>query len=231
MKLNESKLLKINEIFKSIQGESSYAGLPCVFIRLSGCNLRCSYCDTTYAYDEGTDTSIGEIIKRTDSLAPYLIEVTGGEPLLQPNTPALIDELVEYLKNKFNDCRNAISPMVLIETSGSVPIRDINGEAAIIMDVKTPSSGSSHLMITDNFNHLKIIDEVKFVIGDEADYEYSKKIIHDNFLYERCSILFSCVFNKMRPDRLVELMLKDKITARFQLQMHKHIWPVDKRGV
>ncbi|OQA80430.1 MAG: 7-carboxy-7-deazaguanine synthase [bacterium ADurb.Bin243] len=231
---NDSSILKfkVNEIFKSVQGESSYAGLACAFVRLSGCNLRCAYCDTVYAYKYGRYLTAGEIISKVDALDPHIIELTGGEPLMQKGAPQLVDLLVEYLNNKKKGRRaDAIEPRLLIETSGSISIKGLNDQAVIIMDVKTPSSGSSGMMIFDNFNHLKSVDEIKFVIGDRADYEYCKNIIFEYSLAEKCGVLFSAVYGKIRPEKIIKWMLQDGVKARFQLQMHKYIWPADKKGV
>ncbi|HOD43043.1 MAG TPA: 7-carboxy-7-deazaguanine synthase, partial [Candidatus Wallbacteria bacterium] len=139
---------------------------------------------------------------------------------------------VEYLNNKKKGRRaDAIEPRLLIETSGSISIKGLNDQAVIIMDVKTPSSGSSGMMIFDNFNHLKSVDEIKFVIGDRADYEYCKNIIFEYSLAEKCGVLFSAVYGKIRPEKIIKWMLQDGVKARFQLQMHKYIWPADKKGV
>ncbi len=228
----ETMKFKVNEIFRSIQGESSFAGLDCAFVRLSGCNLRCSYCDTTYAYKRGRYMSIDEIVSKIASLDTHIIELTGGEPLWQSNVNKLIDALVDLA-----DCRareanpGLIRPRLLIETSGSMPIENINPGAVIIMDIKTPSSGCSSMMLLENLNHIKPADEIKFVIGDRKDYEYSKKIISDHRLTERCGVLLSAVYGRIEPRKIVGWMLKDMLKVRFQLQMHKYIWPADKKGV
>ena len=230
MAISQNLKFKVNEIFKSIQGESTYAGLPCVFIRLSGCNLRCSYCDTQYAYNEGTDMAIGEIIKKIEELNAPVIELTGGEPLLQPDVNFLIDEIINWQEKNKNKLPG-INSEFLIETSGSISIKGINQKAVIIMDIKTPSSGMDGRMNFENIEYLKSADELKFVIGSVEDYEYSKKIIFEKKLFEKCKILFSSVFTKIKPEAIIDLMLKDNIPARFQLQMHKYIWPPDLRGV
>lgn len=221
--------LKVNEIFKSVQGESSYAGLSCAFVRLSGCVLRCSYCDTRYAYKYGRYMSVEEIISKLDPLDAHIFELTGGEPLMQEGALALIDALVEYAEGRRRS--GPIAPRLLIETSGALPIRHINPKAVVIMDVKTPSSGCAHLMDFENLKFIKPSDEIKFVIGDRADYEYSKKIILENSLTERCGVLLSAVFGAVAPEKIISWMLKDCIKARFQLQMHKYVWPPDKKGV
>jgi 7-carboxy-7-deazaguanine synthase len=232
-KENDAKNLKfkVNEIFKSVQGESSYAGLNCAFVRLSGCNLRCSYCDTQYAYKYGRYMTAGEIIERVDRLDPHIVELTGGEPLLQKNARLLIDSLADYVESRSSLRPNAVAPRLLIETSGSLPIEGINPKAVIIMDIKTPSSGCAAMMERENLKHIRPVDEIKFVIGDRADYEYCKKIIFENSLVERCGVLLSAVYGRIKPEKIIGWMLKDRIDARFQLQMHKHVWPADKKGV
>lgn len=222
---------KVNEIFKSVQGESSYAGLSCAFVRMSGCNLRCSYCDTQYAYKYGRYLTAGEIIEKVDRLDAHMIELTGGEPLLQKDARLLIDALADYVRGRRALRPNAIAPRLLIETSGSLSIKGINPEAVIIMDIKTPSSGCAAMMNAENLIHIRPFDEIKFVIGDRADYEYCKKIILDNSLTERCGVLLSAVYGRIKPEKIIGWMLKDHINARFQLQMHKYIWPADKKGV
>lgn len=223
---------KVNEIFKSIQGESSFAGLSCAFVRLSGCNLRCSYCDTAYAYKAGRYMSIDQIVSKTAALDTHIVELTGGEPLLQPNALALIDALVDLASRRALSAGPAvIKPRLLIETSGSMPIDNINPKAVIIMDIKTPSSGSAQMMLLNNLDYMKPEDEVKFVIGDRKDYEYSRKITLDHRLTQRCGVLFSAVYGRIEPRKIINWMLKDGINARFQLQLHKYIWPACKKGV
>lgn len=230
---DEGKIkFKVNEIFKSIQGESSFAGLSCAFIRLSGCNLRCSYCDTTYAYKAGRYMSIDEIVSKTASLDTHIMELTGGEPLWQTEVRTLIDALVNLADGRVRKIEpGTIKPRLLIETSGSMPIENINPDAVIIMDIKTPSSGCSQMMVLDNLNHIRPADEIKFVIGDRKDYEYSRKIIVDHRLTQRCGVLLSAVHGRIEPRKIIEWMLKDALKARFQLQLHKYIWPADKKGV
>ncbi len=203
--------IKVSEIYKSIQGESSYAGLPCIFIRLTGCNLRCSYCDTKYAYYEGKDYKIDEIIGILEKYKIRLVEITGGEPLMQDDTKILVDSLVQ------NDYK------VLIETNGSISIQDINSAAVIIMDIKTPSSGMSDKVDFSNIAYLKGTDEVKFVIANRQDYEWSAGIIKKHALLEKCNVLFSPVFNVMKPEKLVQWILEDSLNVRLNLQLHKYI--------
>lgn len=222
---------KVNEVFKSVQGESTYAGLSCAFVRLSGCNLRCSYCDTQYAYKYGRYLTVGEIIEKVDRLDAHIVELTGGEPLLQKDARLLIDALADYVQSRRVLRPEAVASRLLIETSGSLSIKGINPEAVIIMDIKTPSSGCAAMMDPENLNYIRPVDEIKFVIGDRADYEYCKKIILDNSLTERCGVLMSAVYGRIKPEKIIGWMLKDRINARFQLQMHKYVWPADKKGV
>lgn len=212
-------MLKINEIFYSIQGESSLAGLPCVFIRLTYCNLRCSYCDTEYAFYEGRDYPIEEILSEIKKYNCNLVEVTGGEPLVQSEVHTLMKELCD------------LGYQVMIETGGSLPIKEIDPRVKVIMDLKCPSSKMSHKNLYENINFLKPTDEVKFVIGNREDYEWSKEIIHKYSLEDKCTILFSNVFSELEPIQLAEWILKDNLKVRFQIQMHKYIWSPTKRGV
>lgn len=222
--------LKVNEIFKSIQGESTYAGIPCTFIRLTGCPLRCSYCDTKYAYKYGRYLTISDILNKIKNLNTQLIELTGGEPLAQPNVYVLIDEIIK-LQRKNSNISDINSNYLLIETSGSISIKNVNKEAIIIMDIKTPSSNCSHLMDFNNISYLKPNDEVKFVIGTKKDYEYAKKVIETYNLYQKCKILISAVYNMIDPSKIVKWILKDELKVRFQLQLHKYIWDPNKKGV
>lgn len=212
-------MLKVNEIFFSIQGESSNAGLPCVFVRLTYCNLRCSYCDTEYAFYEGEDKSIDEIISEVKKYGCKLIEVTGGEPLVQ-------NESLELMKKL---CDEGFE--VMLETSGSLPIKDVDKRVKIIMDLKCPSSKMEKKNLYENINFLKPNDEVKFVIGDREDYNWSKEIIKKYKLNDKFEILFSVVFDKLEPVTLVNWILNDKLNVRYQLQMHKYIWKPETKGV
>lgn len=211
-------MLKVNEIFYSIQGESSYAGRPCVLVRLTGCNLRCSYCDTRYAYEEGQNLPIDEIIRNVTSYRCRLVEVTGGEPLIQKETPDLIYELLE---KDFE---------VLLETNGSMDISPIDTRCVKIVDVKCPSSGEVKKNYLDNLKKISERDEIKFVIGSEEDYRYAKKIL---FLIDKRKKppILSPVYNIMDPKRLAEWVLADHIDVRIQIQLHKIIWGSETRGV
>lgn len=195
------------------------AGLPCVFIRLTYCNLRCSYCDTEYAFFEGTDFSTEEILSEVKKYDCNLVEVTGGEPLVQSEVHNLIKNLCD------------LGYSVMLETGGSLSIKDVDKRVKIIMDLKCPSSKMSHKNFYENINFLKPIDEVKFVIGNREDYEWSKEIMHKYSLKDKCTILFSNVFSELEPIQLAEWILKDNLKVRFQIQMHKYIWSPTKRGV
>ncbi len=212
-------MIKINEIFHSIQGESSFAGLPCVFVRLTYCNLRCTYCDTEYAFYEGKDYSIEQIIEEIKKYDCKLVEVTGGEPLMQED----IHELTKTLCDDGYD--------VMLETGGSLTIKDVDERVKIIMDLKCPSSGMMKKNLYENIEYLKSSDEVKFVIGDREDYIWSKEIVEHYSLAEKCTVLFSIVFDKLEPLTLAQWILEDKLKVRFQLQMHKYIWHPDTKGV
>ena len=212
-------MLKINEIYHSIQGESTKAGLPCTFIRLTYCNLRCTYCDTAYAFYEGKDMVLEEILSEVKRYDCPLVEITGGEPLVQKE----ILRLMEILSNEGYE--------VLLETSGSLAIRYVDQRVKIIMDLKCPSSGMVKKNLYDNINYLKQTDEVKFVIGSRADYDWTKDILKQYNLTKICHVLFSVVFGKLEPVTLVDWILKDKLDVRFQLQMHKFIWEPTAKGV
>jgi 7-carboxy-7-deazaguanine synthase len=213
--------LKVNEIFHSIQGESSYAGLPCVFIRLTGCNLRCSYCDTAYAYEEGAWWDCQDLINKITQYGCRLVEITGGEPLLQDEAPVLTAALLDR------------GFTVLMETNGSFDIRPVDERCVRIVDVKCPSSGESDRNFLDNLRHLTARDEIKFVIGDRGDYEYARHILSTGAGVDRLAEapLFSAVHGRLAPDELAKWILDDRLRARLQIQLHKVIWGPDKRGV
>lgn len=211
--------LQITEIFKSIQGESALAGTPCVFIRFTGCNLRCSYCDTTYAYEGGEKLSIEEILSKVAGYKSELVEITGGEPLLQDGVYPLIKTLI------------AEGKYILIETNGSIDVGRVQGlkgsrgqGAKIIMDVKCPGSGMSGEMNWENLNKLGTDDEVKFVLNSREDYDWSKDIIKKYSLIGRCHISMSPAYNKLEPAELSRWMLSDNMNIRLNLQLHKYIW-------
>ena len=211
--------LKINEIFYSIQGESLHAGLPCVLVRLAGCNLRCVYCDTEYAYDEGAEMSIEEIREQIAGYPCRLVEITGGEPLCQDETPHLITRLIDA------------GHTVLLETNGTLDIRHLDARCIKIMDVKCPGSGASGKNNLNNLNYLSPIDQVKFVISDARDYEFAKNILRSTVLASRpIAVLFSPVYTRMDPATLAEWILADGLDVRLQLQLHKILWPHDSKG-
>jgi 7-carboxy-7-deazaguanine synthase len=212
-------MLKINEIYYSIQGESSKAGLPCVFVRLTYCNLRCTYCDTEYAFYEGRDLSFDEIVDEVKKYNCNLVEITGGEPLFQNECYALLNRL----------CNEGFE--VLLETAGNMPIADVDKRVRIIMDLKCPSSGMMKKNLYENISHLKQTDEVKFVIGTREDYEWSKDILQKYNLNKKGSVLFSSVFGQLETVTLVNWILEDKLDVRFQLQLHKYIWQPETKGV
>ena len=212
-------MIKINEIYKSIQGESSKAGSPCVFVRLTFCNLRCSYCDSEYAFYEGTDFTVDKIIEEIKKYDCRLVEITGGEPLFQ-------DECLELMKRL---CDEGFD--VMVETGGSLPIKDIDKRVMIIMDLKCPSSKMMKKNLYENIDYIKPTDEIKFVVGSREDYEWCKEIISKYQLEQKCELLFSVVFGELDPAKLVEWILEDKLNVRFQLQMHKFIWEPSKKGV
>ena len=211
--------MKINEIFKSIQGETSYAGLPCVFIRIMGCNLRCGYCDTTYAYENGTEMPIDSILESIAGFKSRLVCVTGGEPLSNKDTPLLIKELLG--KNY----------TVLVETNGSYDIRTIPQKAIKIMDIKCPDSSMSHLIHWQNVNYLTKLDEVKFVLNSRKDYDWTKEVINKYHLSKVTNVLIGTVFGAISPRLVIQWILEDNLDARFQLQLHKYIWEPQTRGV
>lgn len=213
--------LKVNEIFHSIQGESSYAGLPCVFIRLTGCNLRCSYCDTRYAYDEGEARETGQVLETVSRFGCRLVEITGGEPLLQEETPALAGLLLEN------------GHTVLVETNGSMDIGILDPRCVRIVDVKCPSSGMAGRNDPRNLRRLTERDELKFVLGCREDYEFAKRTVQENLssAAARCTVNFSPVFGALPPRTLAEWMLQDRLPARLNLQLHKIIWDPTQRGV
>jgi 7-carboxy-7-deazaguanine synthase len=211
--------MKVTEIFKSIQGESSFAGLPFVFVRTTGCHLRCRWCDTSYAFHDGQERSVDEVVATVRDMDCRHVEITGGEPLIQPD----IHPLIQTLLNGGHE--------VLIETGGDQPIETVDPRAVIIMDIKCPASGMSHTLHRDNLKQLKGRDEVKFVIADRADYEWARGMIEQYPDLLRQTVLFSPVFNQMSPQALAESILKDRLPVRLQLQMHKYIWNPEMRGV
>lgn len=213
--------LQITEIYVSVQGESTWTGLPCTFIRLTGCPLRCTYCDTEYAFFGGKKMELSAIMDRVREIGCPLVEVTGGEPLAQPNCIALLQALIDEGYD------------VLLETSGAYPIANVPSQVVRIVDLKAPSSGESHRNLYENLEHLQPHDEVKFVLGSREDYEWAVAQVKEHNLTAKVrAVLFSCVFGNLEPADLIQWMLDDKLNdIRFQLQAHKFIWPPDMKGV
>jgi len=213
-------VLTVNEIFHSIQGESTHAGRPCVFVRLTACDLRCSWCDTPYAFYEGRKMSLDEVIAAVEDYRCPLVELTGGEPLLQKDVYPLMARLLESGKT------------VLVETGGHVSLANIPLAVRKIMDVKCLRSGEAHRMDWSNLDRLSPIDEVKFVIRDRADYEYARDVVSTHELDRKvAAVLFSPVHGVMDSRELAAWILEDKLDVRLQLQAHKFIWGADVRGV
>lgn len=212
-------MIKLIEIFCSIQGESSYIGYPCIFIRFAECNLRCNYCDTQYSYKANFSMNISDIMDEIRKYHPIkLVEITGGEPLLQGEITDLIDSL---LANNYK---------VLLETNGSLPLDKIHPQVHKIIDIKTLKSGSKNSFCLANLSYMTESDELKFVISDYDDYLWSKEFIFSNHLLGK-NIIFSPVFSKVDPATLVSWIVEDRLNVRFQLQIHKYIWHPNKQGV
>ncbi|MFH0729275.1 MAG: radical SAM protein [Pseudomonadota bacterium] len=212
--------LRINEIFFSIQGESLHAGRPCVFVRLTGCNLRCRYCDTTYAYDDGTVFPVSEVLQKISGFSCRLVEITGGEPLVQPETPLLVATLLE---KGFE---------VLLETNGSLEIGNIDLRCVKIVDVKCPSSNESHQNHYPNFLSLTPRDQLKFVISDRHDFDFAVSTLERVPEYlPPDHVLFSPAHKTLAPDLLADWILSAGLAVRLHLQLHKIIWPHIDRGV
>ena len=216
----KEKTLTVNEIYVSIQGESTWAGERCVFVRLTFCDLRCSYCDTEYAFHEGEKQEVSKIVAAVGRFDCPLVEITGGEPLLQKNVLPLMTMLCD------------LGHTVLLETSGAHDIALVDARVHRIMDLKTPGSGELARNRFENIDHLTGRDEVKFVIGSREDYEWSREQLRRFDLASRVgAVLFSPVFGRIEPQQIVDWIVADKLPVRFQLQMHKFIWPPTQRGV
>jgi 7-carboxy-7-deazaguanine synthase len=212
-------MLQVTEIFASIQGETSYSGYPFAFVRLSGCNLRCRYCDTTYAYDSGEEFPLEDILSRVTAFGLTRACVTGGEPMLQEETPALVSALLDRGQE------------VLVETNGTVLLSALDRRAVKIMDVKCPGSGEHEKTLWDNFRLLSGKDEVKFVISSREDYDFASDVVARYRRDARWGILLSPAFGLLSPEKLAGWMVGDGQDARFQLQLHKLVWGPDRRGV
>jgi 7-carboxy-7-deazaguanine synthase len=212
--------LVVHEIYASIQGESTFAGLPCTFVRTTGCNLRCAWCDTPQAFHGGTRMSRGDVLARALSFGTALVELTGGEPLLQPAAFPLMTELCDAGRT------------VLVETSGEADVAGVDPRVHKIMDLKCPGSGESHRNRWSNLGHIGPGDEIKFVLSDRADYEWMRTTVRERALAERTpNLLASTVFGKLAPRELVAWVLEDRLPVRVQLQMHKYVWAPDATGV
>jgi 7-carboxy-7-deazaguanine synthase len=213
-------MLTVHEIFYSIQGESTRAGLPCVFVRLTACDLRCSWCDTPYAFHEGHKQSVDEVVAAVELHDCPLVEITGGEPLLQEDVYVLMDRLL------------AGGRTVMLETGGHRPIDRVPASVVKIVDIKCPGSGEADRNDWANLDRLTPADEVKFVVNDRTDYEFARRVIRDRDLSSRCAaVLLSPVHGVLESRVLSEWMLADRLRARLQLQLHKYIWAPETRGV
>ena len=212
--------LLIHEIYLSVQGESTFAGLPCVFVRTSVCDSRCTWCDTPHAFNQGTRMSRAAVLERAMSFGCPLVELTGGEPLLQPDVPLLMTELCDAGKT------------VLLETSGAHDVSRVDPRVHVIMDLKCPDSGESHRNRWPNLDVLKPTDQIKFVLASRRDWDWAASVIREHRLDERFTCLVSCVFSDVPPVELVGWLLESGLhRVRMQLQMHKYIWEPTKRGV
>ncbi|PPC93591.1 MAG: 7-carboxy-7-deazaguanine synthase QueE [Methylotenera sp.] len=204
--------LKIHEIFHSLQGESTRVGLPTVFVRLTGCPMRCVYCDTAYAFSGGSNMEIDDIVAKVAEYGTHYVTVTGGEPLAQKDCHVLLKDL----------CDAGFS--VSLETGGAIDISKVDQRVSVILDVKTPASGEMENNIWTNLDHLKATDEVKFVLCNRADYEWAKALVAKDKLADKCTVLFSPVYQQVNPTELAEWVLADKLPVRMQIQLHKVLW-------
>lgn len=210
----------VKEVYLSLQGESSHQGLLCAFIRLTGCHLRCTYCDSEFAFRGGTRRSITELVREVVAMRTPRVELTGGEPLLQPGAYPLMEQLLDA------------GLTVLLETSGAIDVREVPERVHAIVDMKTPSSNESDRNDYRNFDSMDARDELKFVIGSREDYEWSVKLMKEHGLAARpFSILFSSVFDRLHPRQLAQWIIDDRLPVRFQLQQHKYVWDPNARGV
>jgi 7-carboxy-7-deazaguanine synthase len=212
-------MLKVTEIYKSIQGESRLAGWPCVFVRLAGCNLHCGYCDTAYAQVAGKEMTVNDVLKKVKALKCSTVYITGGEPLLQEEVHALIEKL---LAKKYQ---------VMIGTNGTLDISLLDKRVIKLMDIKCPGSKMAEKTLWDNIKYLTDADEVKFVVNSRKDYLWAKKVIQKYRLTQKTQVVFSAVFEKVKTATLVKWILQDGLSVRFSLQLHKYIWDPMKKGV
>jgi 7-carboxy-7-deazaguanine synthase len=212
--------LRVNEIYLSLQGESAQAGRLCSFVRLTGCHLRCSYCDSAFAFYEGERMTVDAVARRVADLGASLVEITGGEPLLQPAVYPLMERLL------------AAGHEVMLETSGAVDVRLVPPAVRKIVDLKTPSSGEVDRNDWRVLDGMSARDELKFVLGDRPDYDWAKRVLDERHLLEKpFGVLFSPVFGALAAQQLAEWIIDDRLPVRFQLQLHKHVWPPNARGV
>ena len=211
--------MRITEIYTSIQGETQYAGLPCTLVRTTGCDLRCGYCDSAFAFHGGRDMTLDQIMAEVGRLGAPLVLLTGGEPMLQRELPELATRLLDA------------GYRVMIETSGAHPLDTLPADVVRVIDVKTPGSGESHRNRPELLRALRPGDAVKFVLVDEADYRWAVELIRTNELAGRAEVLLSPVHGRLDPKNLVEWMLRDRLPARLNLQLHKYIWDAETRGV
>lgn len=212
-------MLVVNEVFYSIQGESTQAGRPCVFVRLTGCNLRCAWCDTVHAFYEGQSFSVSDLLQAIERIGCRFVEITGGEPLLQKEVISLMEEL---LRRGFE---------VAVETGGSLPIEQVPEGVKRIVDIKCPGSGMVDRNRWENLEHLRKGDELKFVLLDREDYRWARNEIEARKLAGRCPLLFSPVHGRLDPGELARWMMKDRSPAQLQIQLHRLLWPDRDRGV
>jgi 7-carboxy-7-deazaguanine synthase len=211
--------LLVHEIYRSLQGESTFAGLPCIFVRLTACHMRCVYCDTPHAFAEGEVIALEDVLSRVFSLGDGLVEITGGEPLLQREVHSLMSMLADAGKT------------VLLETGGGVDVAAVDPRVRIILDIKTPGSGEVDANVWSNLHRLKAIDEVKIVVCDRADFEWAVQVVQNHRLLERCSVLMSASFRQVEPSELAAWILASRLPIRLQLQQHKILWEPGARGV
>lgn len=210
----------VKEVYLSLQGESSHQGLLCAFVRLTGCHLRCSYCDSEFAFRGGTRRPVADVVGEVVAMKTPRVEITGGEPLLQPGVYPLMEQLLDA------------GLIVMLETSGAIDVREVPDQVHAIVDMKTPSSKESDRNDLRNFDSMDARDELKFVIGSREDYEWSVKLMNEHQLAKRpFSILFSTVFDRLHPQQLAQWIIDDRLPVRFQLQQHKFVWDPNARGV
>ncbi|HSI21908.1 MAG TPA: 7-carboxy-7-deazaguanine synthase QueE [Methylophilaceae bacterium] len=205
-------MLKIHEIFHSLQGESTRVGLPTVFVRLTGCPLRCGYCDTAYAFQGGENMTLQQILERVASYGAHYVTVTGGEPLAQKQCIPLLKMLCDAGYD------------VSLETGGSLDTSHVDPRVSVILDIKTPGSGEVQKNLWANLQHLKSSDEVKFVLCDREDYEWAKQVLADQEIASKCTVLFSPVYSQLNPTDLADWVLQDRLPVRMQVQLHKILW-------